>query len=149
MSLEAALAFWLSEQPAVAAKIGARIYPQKRQQGDPLPALVYQRVSGNTVKHLGGLAGVAKSSIQLDFLGNTLAEAEALALAVRGTQGAPGLDGFRGPITYPESDGSEVTLRVQAARLSNNQEQLERPIHGDDAGVPHVPLVFDIWYEEP
>jgi len=68
--------------------IGGRVYPLFRPQTDPLPALVYQRVSTVPTNSITGFSGLDAVRIQFSCYAKTLLEAKELAEALRAAMNA-------------------------------------------------------------
>jgi len=82
----------LSASTAVQAICGQRIYALVRPQGDPLPAVVWQRVATTPVNSLQGFSGLDNVRLQFSHYAQTLLEAKQLAAAVSvALNGAEGL----------------------------------------------------------
>ena len=139
MSIEAALTTWLESDPDVAAAVGARIYPQSIPQGASFPCVTYYRTGQQTTRSLSGLTGLSRARLTLDCWALTYSAAKSLADAVRGTKSTPKLDGYRGTVGG---------VKIQACFCTNVTDSLETPVHGDEKGVPHVALDFDLNYED-
>lgn len=65
-----------------------RIYPLFRPEADPLPALVYQRVSTVPTNSINGFSGLDAVRIQFSCYAKTLLEAKELAEALRAAMNA-------------------------------------------------------------
>ena len=82
----------LSADTGVQAIVGSRIYAMLRPQADPLPALVYQRVSTVPVVSLQGDSSLDQVRLQVSCYASTLLQAKQLAAATRrAINGASGL----------------------------------------------------------
>lgn len=139
MSIEAALTTWLSEQAAVQKLIDARIYPQSIPQAASFPAVTYYRTGQETVKSFGGLTGVSRAALTVDCWALSYTAAKSLADTIRGNKSTPGLDGYAGTIGG---------VKIQACFCIGAVDFRERPVHGEEAGVPHVALDFEFWFED-
>lgn len=139
MSIEAAVTAWLSAFPAAQKAVGSRIYPQSLPQGASFPALTYYRTSHQSLKSLAGLSGLSQARVSVDCWALNYTDAHALADAIRGNKTNPGLDGYRGTVGG---------VRIQSCFCTNQMDQIERPVHGDEKGVPHCTLDFELWYED-
>jgi hypothetical protein len=73
----------LTADPVVAALVAQRIYPLFRPQNDPLPAVVYQRLSTTPENSLLGFSGLDLVRVQFSCYAKTVADAKSLATAVR------------------------------------------------------------------
>ena len=98
MSLENNLVTYLEGEATILALIGngdspetIRLYPLIMPQNTTMPAVVYQRVTGERIHHLSGVSGRATPSIQFDIYSDSYSEAKSVADALRGV-----LDGYQG-----------------------------------------------------
>lgn len=139
MSVEAFITAWLGSDADVQTLCGNRVYPLEMPQGAGLPAVTYSRVSQQATRSLTGLSGLSRARLTVDCWAQGYSEAKALAEAIRGTRSNPKLDGYRGQL---------AGVFVQAAFCSNEIDLYEKPVHGDEAGVKHTALDFDITYED-
>jgi hypothetical protein len=73
------------------AGVSSRVYPAKLPQAPTLPAVTYQRVTGNRVHSTQGPSGLANPRYQVDVWARTYVEMLTVAKAVR-----QGLDGYQG-----------------------------------------------------
>lgn len=80
--LEEALVSALEGHAGLSALIGSRIYPLMIPQGAALPAVTYQRVSGERIHAMVDDPGLASPRIQVDAWGSTYASAKAVAAQV-------------------------------------------------------------------
>jgi len=80
--MEEALRAHLIGDTAIAALIGARIFPVSRAQGSALPALTYQVISGAPLYADDGETGLSEGRVQIDCWGETYTSAKGLARAV-------------------------------------------------------------------
>jgi capsular polysaccharide biosynthesis protein len=91
--------------PAVQALVAGRIYPLRRPQAVPVPAVTLQRVSVTPQYHLGGWASLDGNAVQIDVFGETYAQATALARACRAAlEGANHLMTSEADLYEPEVD---------------------------------------------
>ena len=102
---------------AVTDLVGVRIMPIGRLQGNDLPAITYERVTGTEVNHATGTTNTARVRFEVTCWADGYVAAYALAAAVRGdgAQGAAtGMSGWidansnvwhlvLGPVDAPES----------------------------------------------
>jgi hypothetical protein len=65
-SIESKIYSVLSASSAVVA-LTTRIYPEVRPAADPLPAVVYSRLSGLRVNSMSGYSGLENARIQFDI----------------------------------------------------------------------------------
>lgn len=81
--IEADIVATLAADSAIHNAVGDRVYPLFRPQGDPLPAIVYQRISTAPVNSLSGFSGLDQVRIQFGCYANTVADAKSLAADMR------------------------------------------------------------------
>lgn len=91
MSLETALRTYVLADAAVAAAVGARMYPRRLPQGPTLPALAYQRIDTRRLHDLDGPDGLPRARVQIAAWAANVQAATDAAAAVRER-----LDGFKG-----------------------------------------------------
>lgn len=111
--VEDALSSVLATSPAVAALVGARIWPDKLPQTAQLPAIVYQRISTPepAVTLDSAAASPGRCRVQLSLWALTFGETRQLVAAVRAV-----LHGWSGAV------GADV---LQLVRLANWQDDYE------------------------
>lgn len=122
MSAELAVLTLLKNAAAVAALVGARIYPLTAPQPPTYPLVTFQRISGVRWRSLSGPSGMAQPRIQVDAYATTYAGAKALATAVRQT-----LDGYRGPVQV--TSGPATYVRVGGCTLESDQDLYETDVN--------------------
>ncbi len=110
MSIEQGLVAHLLADGPTAALIGTRVHPIVRPQGDPLPAVVYQRVSTVRDTDLNGPTDFVQARMRLDLWDDSYGGVKALADAVRVALNGVGL-------ASPKTLGSEP---VQMVYLDND-----------------------------
>ena len=91
MSLETALRAYVLADAAIAAAVGARMYPRRLPQVPTLPALVYQRIDTRRLHDLDGPDGLPRPRVQITVWAANVQGATDTAALVRGR-----LDGYRG-----------------------------------------------------
>ncbi len=131
--MEEALVAVLLADAALAAIVGPRITWQVRPQGDALPAIVLQRVSGARDYAMEGPTGLVQSRVQMDCWSVTYASALAVARALRNL-----LSGLR-----TEAGGTEL----QGCFIDLERHSFEKD--GEAAQAFHrVMIDFQIWHSE-
>lgn len=80
--LETALTYALGHHAGLIALVGSRIYPMMVPQGAALPAVTYQRISGERIHAMVDDPGLASPRIQVDAWGSTYSSAKAVAAQV-------------------------------------------------------------------
>lgn len=105
MFIEYAIRDYLLADSAIVAHVSARIYPMALPQKPTYPAIVYARISGPRLHHLGGASGRALPRLSLHCWGGDYDQAKALAGLVRAR-----LDGFNG--TFADDDSPADIVRA-------------------------------------
>lgn len=131
--MEEALVAFLLADAALAGLVATRITWQSRPQGEALPAVTLQRVSGARDYHMQGPSGLVQSRVQVDCWGATYASALAVSRAVRSL-----LSGIR-----TETGGIEL----QGAFIDGERHDFEKD--GNAAQAFHrVMIDFQVWHSE-
>lgn len=78
----------LGGDSTLTALVGSRIYPLSRPQGDPLPAIVYQRIATTPLNSINGFSRLDAVRIQFSCYAKTLLAAKELAEALRSAMDA-------------------------------------------------------------
>jgi len=104
MTIEKDIYYQLTDDTDVSTLVGDRVYPMKLPQGWTLPAITYQRISGERAHCLNGPSGRARPRFQIDCWAEDYDGAKDLSDKVRLC-----LDGFKGDINT-ESDVGGITL---------------------------------------
>lgn len=129
---EALIGFMLSDAP-LKALVGDRIDWQKRPQGDALPSISMQRVSGVRDYAMQGPTGLVQSRVQVDCWGETYASALAVARAARDL-----LSGIRRHIGATE---------LQGAFIDGERHDFEKEGNAAE-GFHRISMDFQIWHSE-
>lgn len=82
MSAVADLGTYLLANSGVATLIGTRLYANKLDQGETLPAVTLQVISQTHAQHLKGISAAGTTRIQLDVFAETRLAADAVAEAI-------------------------------------------------------------------
>jgi len=93
--IEKAIITKLLATPAVVALAGARIYPGSVPQGDAMPAVVVNKISGAPVYTDDGQSELQSDRVQVDAWGSTYTDAVTLAHAFKSSAC---LSGFAGQV---------------------------------------------------
>ena len=97
--------------PALAALVGARIYPDVRPQEDELPAIVYYRESTEPINTIHGTNVGERVTMGVQCLAETRLEAEAIATAAQNALSSRAL--LERTATYiPEIDVFAAIIKV-------------------------------------
>lgn len=83
MAAEKALRQILADAGGVTALVAERISPIRRQEGDPLPAIVYRHIGGASAVELAGPIGWVPSVYQINCWATDNLKASELAAAVK------------------------------------------------------------------
>jgi hypothetical protein len=81
--IEEAIIQRLLATSAVATIVGTGVYPGAKPQGAPLPAIVFNKISGAPLYDDKGEAGIEESRLQIDCWATSYTAAKGLARAVR------------------------------------------------------------------
>jgi hypothetical protein len=133
--LRPALRKHLLDDPAIAATVGARIYPMVLPQGIVATSIVYTRVSGVGDHTMQGASGLNQPRYQIDAWSGTLDGAFNLADAIKER-----LDGFAGTVTYGDPAQSVV---IQGAFFADEREDYDT-----GSKLYRVSRDYMIWFEE-
>lgn len=82
MSIEGGIRTILVSNSGVSALVSSRVYPRIIPAKTTLPAIAYQKISGNKMHHLGGEAGHAQPTYEISCWSDGYDEAVAVSLAV-------------------------------------------------------------------
>lgn len=96
MSIEAVVRSVLLGFAPVTALVGQRVYTKMLPPTVTLPAIRVQRVSEVEELHLRGPGNLRRARVQVDAVGGSGADVEAVAAAVHGDGVTTGLRAFRG-----------------------------------------------------
>ena len=124
----------LVSDAAVTALVGSRIYPLTLPQGVTLPAIRYQRITGNSDPHLGGTTGLAVATVQLDCVGTTYAGAEQVRDAVRES-----LEAYQGTVSG---------VKITSVRATNHSDFYDAPAHANDVGLYQLMSDYEVFFTE-
>jgi len=119
----------LLADPTVASLCGGRIYPERMQQGQRSPSLVYNIRTEFSDYHLAGDSGLQQTTIQLDAFATTPDAAAELAGAAHDA-----LTGFRGTI-----DG----VVIHSIQQGNG-----RALFDEQAALSNMSRDWTVWYAE-
>lgn len=111
MSIESVLAQTLKAWPALATVL---VRPDKAEQGDPPPYVIYQKVTGQRVKSLLGDSGLSNPIFQFDIYAPTRLAAASLRDQVRLALQA---NAVLGAVHAGEGAGYEFDTRLYRERL--------------------------------
>jgi hypothetical protein len=100
MTIEKDIHYILKNDADVAALVNTRIYPMKLPQGWTLPAITYQRISGDRAAKYAGASGRARPRFQIDCWASDYDGVKDLADKVRKC-----LDGYKGDINTENNVG--------------------------------------------
>lgn len=117
--------------PGVASLVGSRIFPLKMAPDTKLPAITYQRISGERVLSMDKDSGLAHPRIQFDAWGNSYAEVKKLAEQVR-----LALEGYRDMTSTVMING---VIYLGDTDLYSEAESTE---------IYRVSMDFEVWHNE-
>jgi len=104
MTVAAAIRARLLDLAPVTALVSARVYVLRLPQSPALPAVRVQQIDAVDPFHFRGPNGLSRARVQVDSVGDTVAEAEAVDAAVYGDglgSDATGLAGWFGALGSP------------------------------------------------
>jgi len=128
VSIETGLYSHLTTDSDVSALVGTRVYPLKLPQGYTLPAISYQRVSGDRLATLSGPTGRANPRFQIDCWASTYSGVRDLASKVR-----QALDGHKGGLGG-EDDVGGISIEGDRDLFEENTEVFRVTM---DFFIPH------------
>lgn len=140
-SIRAAIYSYFATHSAITALVGsnpARVCPVHLPETFARPALLYARAVGGHEHVLTGSAGYALTRFKLECLGDTYAQCDALAEAVR--QAADGAEN--------KTIGGVTILGMTIDEEEGDQDDYYPPIDASDAGVYVIRLFYDVMYLE-
>ena len=119
---------------AVTNLVSTRIYPLTLPQGVTMPAVRYQRISGNSDPHIGGTTGTATARLQFDIFATTYAAAESLRDAIR-----EAIDQYT---------GTSSGVVIHSCNATNHLDLFDEPVHGDAVGLYQMVSDYEIIHSE-
>lgn len=128
-TIEEALFSILTNDSALSALIGTRVYPNIFPQGVTLPAISYQRISSVRLHSHSGASQLARPRFQLTCLSDSYTEAISVANALR-----EALDGY---------GGVPAGVRVPVALIQN-----EFDTYAEENDLHTVRQDYYIWFAE-
>ena len=138
MSVETALVYLLSNDADVNAQVGSRIFPVFVPEGQSLPAITYQEISGVRDSHMKGASGLVQARFQINCWTKTYRAARELADLVRVAL-APESD------TYPDTiEGTSI----QAIMLLNENDMPSVHAENEELSGHGKLLDFSVWFKE-
>ncbi len=129
MSIASDLRTFLLADATLTTLIGTRLYPLTLPQNPTLPAMTYQRISGERVHTADGAHGLNRARIQFDAWATTYLVAESVFEALRKR-----LDAFRG------AAGASI---IQGAFVDS-----ERDLYESEPKLYRNTSDFDVWHNE-
>ena len=133
MSVEKAVRAILLDDAKTVAHVSSRIFPQRRPQGTPVPAIVYQNVFEEENQALAEQGGIKRTRLSLELFYNTYSGNKALIIVVVGA-----LVNYTGEIEGTTIDN---------IRLENSIDIDETNTPGSDFGFFRTILDFVIWHQ--
>lgn len=127
----------LTDDPAVAALIGNRVYPVILPQKPVIPAVTYSEISSIGDMHMRGPSGLMQSRFQFSVWGSTTSSVSQVASAVKSA-----LNGFSGDKAYGSSSPQEVvTFRGVMFQNAND-------LYDSTAMLHYRTMDFTFWFAE-
>ncbi len=133
MTIEEAITAHIKANAGLTALIAGRVYPTHMPQNPTLPAMVYNRISGERVQNMQGSSGLASPRFQFDCFARTYAEAKGVGEALR-----LAIEGFSGTM------GGVSGVDVNSCLLQSDQDGYE-----DDLQLFWVTADYIVWHVEP
>lgn len=123
----------LTEQAAIVALVGARIYSTQAPQGTELPCVVYaqDQASRGPFMHMRGMTGITRVTFNISCLGTSLMDVRNLARAIRTT------------LQYKQSAG------IRLAVVKTDDDTTEPQAGGEQLPIYRTDLSVEITYSEP
>ena len=113
---------WLSAQAGVSALVDNRIFPRQLPQGVTYPCIRFLRDDDGGFKDFDGQGGTLMTELQLDYVADTLTQAEAIAAevsaAMKNYSGAMGSRTVQRVSLEAEFDAYEPNLADGKYRVS-------------------------------
>ena len=119
---------------AVTNLVSTRIYPLTLPQGVTMPAVRYQRVSGNSDPYIGGTTGAATARLQFDIFATTYAGAEAVRDAIK-----EAIDQYT---------GTSSGVVIHSCNSAMHMDLFDEPVHGDAVGLYQMVSDYEIVHSE-
>jgi len=124
----------LSGTSNVTNLVGTRIYPVERPQGDALPAITYQQVSGPRVQLLNANSGAAYPLFQVNCYGEFYPDAKALGKVVR--------------IALHQATGTIGGETVHSMLVRDSRDNYDPPVSAGESGIFWESFDVRIWHAE-
>ena len=135
----------LSNDAAIYAICGSRIYPKRMTQGATVPAIVYTINDLTPVKSLSGESGLDSATVEISCWAPDYTTAHLLAASVRSAFVASGIAALTGSLQDTEDEETHnfgVIMLLNAwsnASVGSTPQNLKNPI----ASMPQVPFTGD------
>lgn len=140
MNIKEAFEAYLNALAPLTALVSDRIFFGERIATTDLPAVTFYRSGGNSVQQSRGHGAMGVPKFTVECWGNDGAEAESVALAIRGPVAGPGLESF--------TPGLMGTLWVGAVRVDNAADDKIPPAFGEQQSDHRVSLEVTLWHDE-
>jgi len=127
---------WLIAQPAVAALVGIRVYPNYAPQTAPRPFVKFKREHEDKLNALdgtGGFGDTASAVFDLECIADTPAAATALANAIGSA--------------IKNHTGAMGNVTCEAVIIEDEYDGFIKPTDGSDSGRHVTTLEFTIFYK--
>lgn len=106
----------LTSNPDFTAIVGNRVYPLVIAQGEPMPAVTYQKISNTPTQCKEGVSGLDRFRVQINIYAEKYPDQEALGGIIRDA-----LDNFSGT--------------VSGSQIANITYETETDLHDDAADI--------------
>ena len=127
----------LTDDAAIIAVAGSRVYPVRLKQGEKRASIVYQRISAVGDMTMQGPVSLAQTRFQIDCWSDSADEATSLANLVKES-----LNGFQGQI------GVGGNSPVDRVRIQGIFFDSEREFYDDSNGMFRVSRDYIVWHDE-
>ncbi len=134
-TIETALFAILHSDATIEGIVSDRIFPNIVQQGEAMPAITYQQISGPRDQTMDGPSGLVQTRFQINCLAEKYIDARTLAEAVRKE-----LDGYHGTVN---------TVVIQIIMLADEADLPQVKPGTDRLKRYGKRLDFIIWFNEP
>lgn len=131
-AIEKALRSVLIADSDVTDLVSSRIYPEHRQQGNDLPAVVYQLVNTESQNSVGGHASLTRATMSFDSIAVNYGGAKTLAEKVRQA--------------LMDYSGTSEGVVVSSCQHEGDSALIEDSQVAEDRGVSRIISDYTVWY---
>lgn len=131
--------YFLTGISDIRSMIAGRVYPDKIDQGSPLPAVVVSKTGAQRQSKYCGTDGLVLGSFQLDVYATTRREVRELSKRIVGS----GRKGSTPPTAMLDYTGMMGDCFVKSCTLTTDFDSVD-----PDPGLLRRTQLWDIWYVE-